>query len=50
VDDTAVQKTKALLNNQEQVQVMVERNYALAQEYFSLEVLERKLGEIIATF
>ncbi len=50
VDDTAVKKTKALLNNPEQVQAMVEKNYAIAQENFSLEVLERKLREIIAIF
>jgi glycosyltransferase involved in cell wall biosynthesis len=50
VDDAAVQKTKALLNNPEQVQAMVEKNYNIARENFSLEVLERKLREIIAIF
>jgi glycosyltransferase involved in cell wall biosynthesis len=50
VDDKAVQKTKDLLNDPEQVRVMVEKNYALGQEHFSLEVLERKLREVITAF
>jgi len=50
VDDLAVKETKELLNNPEQVQTMVEKNYAIAQQNFSLEVLERKLHEIITTF
>ncbi|MCK6625236.1 MAG: glycosyltransferase family 4 protein [Anaerolineae bacterium] len=50
VDDLAVKETKELLNNPEQVQAMVEKNYAIAQQNFSLEVLERKLHEIITTF
>lgn len=50
VDDTAVRRTKDLLNNPEQVKVMAEKNYALAQEHFSFEVLEKKLREIIANF
>jgi glycosyltransferase involved in cell wall biosynthesis len=50
VDDHAIEKTKELLNEPGQVQVMAEKNYAIAQEYFSLGVLERKLREIITTF
>lgn len=50
VDDQAVQKTKELLREPEQVQAMVEKNYAIAQEHFSLEVLERKLRDVIAAF
>lgn len=50
VDDAAIQRTHALLHNPEQVKAMTEKNYALAQEHFSLEVLERKLGEVLATF
>jgi glycosyltransferase involved in cell wall biosynthesis len=50
VDDGAVQRTKELLNDPEQVTLMVENNYALAQEHFSLEVLERKLKEVLANF
>jgi glycosyltransferase involved in cell wall biosynthesis len=50
VDDKAIKKTKDLLSNPEQVKAMAEKNFTLAQEYFSLEVLERKLGDLIATF
>jgi glycosyltransferase involved in cell wall biosynthesis len=50
VDDKAVQKTCQLLANPEQVQKIAEKNYALALEHFSLEVLEKKLKEIINNF
>ena len=50
VDEAAVQRTQALLHDPEQVKVMTEKNYALAQEHFSFEVLERKLGEVLAAF
>jgi glycosyltransferase involved in cell wall biosynthesis len=50
VDDKAVKKTNELLNNPEQIKAMTEKNYALAREHFSLEVLEKKLSEIIANF
>jgi glycosyltransferase involved in cell wall biosynthesis len=50
VDRVAVEKTHDLLNDPEQVKVMAEKNYAIAQENFSLEVLERKLGELLASF
>jgi glycosyltransferase involved in cell wall biosynthesis len=50
VDDKAVEKTKALLNSPEQVLAMAKKNYALAQEHFSLEVLEKKLREILGNF
>ena len=43
-------KSRALLDDPEQVQTMVEKNYAIAQEHFSLEVLESKLKELIADF
>jgi glycosyltransferase involved in cell wall biosynthesis len=50
VDDAAIQKTKELLKNPDQVQAMAQKNYAVAQEHFSLEVLQRKLKEILALF
>jgi hypothetical protein len=50
VDDHAIELTKELLNEPGRAQVMAEKNYAIAQEYFSLEVLERKLREIITSF
>jgi len=50
VDDNAVAKTKELLNDPEQVNKMTEKNYALAQEHFSFEVLEKKLKAVIGNF
>ncbi|MCB0192202.1 MAG: glycosyltransferase family 4 protein [Anaerolineae bacterium] len=50
VDDGAVEKTQALLADPEQVQEMAKKNYALAQEYFSFEVLEKKLRAILSNF
>ncbi len=50
VDDNAIQKTKALLNDPAQIQAMAEKNYVIAQEHFSLEVLAKKLREVIAAF
>ncbi|MBE7556174.1 MAG: glycosyltransferase family 4 protein [Anaerolineales bacterium] len=50
VDEAAVQHTQALLCDPKQVKTLTEKNYTLAQEYFSLEVLERKLGDVLAAF
>ncbi|HMQ54165.1 MAG TPA: glycosyltransferase family 4 protein [Anaerolineae bacterium] len=50
VDQQAVAQTEQLLTNADQVKVMTQKNYQLALEHFSLEVLERKLKEIIAPF
>ena len=47
VDDDAVTRTKALLNDPEQVEGMAKKNYELAQAHFSLEVLEQKLKAVI---
>jgi hypothetical protein len=49
VDEAAVKKTRELLDDPEQVAVMAEKNYAIAQDNFSLEVLEHKLKELLAT-
>lgn len=50
VDDASVQKTLDLIRDPAQVGKMVERNYAIAREHFSLELLERKLGEVLSVF
>ncbi|MCB0167321.1 MAG: glycosyltransferase family 4 protein [Anaerolineae bacterium] len=50
VDEQAIKKTKQLLHDADAVKEMTAKNYALAQEHFSLEVLEKKLGEIIKSF
>jgi mannosylglucosylglycerate synthase len=50
VDEEAVTRTRELLNDPGQVQAMAAKNYAIAQENFSLEVLEHKLKAVIANF
>jgi glycosyltransferase involved in cell wall biosynthesis len=50
VDRNAVNRVEELLRNPKLVEEMAKKNYALAQEYFSLEVLEKKLKEIIGNF
>jgi mannosylglucosylglycerate synthase len=48
VDDHTVQETGQLLQDPQRVQEMTEQNYQIALEQFSFEVLERKLGELLA--
>jgi glycosyltransferase involved in cell wall biosynthesis len=48
VDDCSVHETGKLLQDPERVQEMVEKNYQIALEHFSFEVLQRKLGELLA--
>jgi glycosyltransferase involved in cell wall biosynthesis len=50
VDDSAVDKTKELLGEPDQIKAMAEKNYALAQEHFSFDVLGKKLKEVISNF
>jgi glycosyltransferase involved in cell wall biosynthesis len=50
VSDHSVEEVNRLLKEPEQVRSMVETNYRIAQEHFSLEVLERKLSEVIQSF
>jgi len=50
VDDEAVARTLELLKEPDQVREMAEKNYALAQENFSLEILAKYLKEIINNF
>ena len=50
VDDQAVASTRALLNDEQLVREMAEKNYQLALEYFSLEILENKLKQLLANF
>lgn len=47
VDDKAVQRTKELLHDPEQVRLMAEKNYEIALENFSYEVLEKKLKALL---
>jgi len=48
VDENIAHKTHDLLEQPDQVQAMVEKNYAIALEHFSLEVLEQKLRNILS--
>ena len=50
VDDTAVERTHTLLAEPDQVREMAKKNYAVAQEYFSYEVLEKKLRTVLSNF
>lgn len=50
VDDDAVDRVRELLQDPDQVATMAEKNYAIALEHFSYEVLERKLKEVISAF
>lgn len=50
VDDKAVERTRELLNDPEQVKTMARKNYELGLEHFSFEVLQKKLTEILANF
>jgi glycosyltransferase involved in cell wall biosynthesis len=50
VDEAAVEQTRELLNDPDHVRAMTEKNYAIAQEHFSLEELERRLKDLLASF
>jgi glycosyltransferase involved in cell wall biosynthesis len=50
VDDSAVERTQMLLQDPQEVRRMADRNYAIAQEHFSLEVLQKKLEAVIHNF
>jgi len=50
VDSDSIRLTKELIHEPERVKVMADRNYQIAKEHFSLEVLERKLDDVITNF
>jgi glycosyltransferase involved in cell wall biosynthesis len=50
VSENSVEQTRQVLMNRNGSEEMVDTNFKLAQEYFSLEVLERKLQEVIQNF
>jgi glycosyltransferase involved in cell wall biosynthesis len=50
VDESSVNKTRQLLNDPDQVQQIVEKNYQIALEHFSLDVLEIRLKELLSKF
>lgn len=50
VNHYAVERVRELLNDPGEVKRMVDKNYAIAREHFSLEVLERLLVEVMNKF
>ena len=48
VDDASIEKTRALLEEPDEVKRIVDKNYEIARENFSLETLERKLQAILS--
>jgi len=50
VNDQEVNETIRLLNDPDRIQEMVEKNYQIALEHFSLTVLQRKLIELLRNF
>jgi glycosyltransferase involved in cell wall biosynthesis len=50
VNEKSVQETRRLMKSPEEVRKITEKNYQLAQEHFSLEVLEAKLKDLLSNF
>lgn len=50
VDEESIRQTQDLLSASEEVEKITNRNFELAQEHFSLDVLENKLKELISNF
>jgi len=50
VDDRAVDQTIQGLQHSKGTKEMVERNFAIASKHFSLETLETKLSQVLASF
>jgi glycosyltransferase involved in cell wall biosynthesis len=50
VNQMAVQQVLDLLKNPKQIAEQVEKNYHIAQEHFSLQVLEKSLAQLLAKF
>jgi glycosyltransferase involved in cell wall biosynthesis len=50
VNENSILQTRELLSSPDRVKEITDKNYHLAQEFFSLEVLEKNLKELIALF
>jgi glycosyltransferase involved in cell wall biosynthesis len=48
VDEGSIEKTRQYLKDPGQLEEITKRNYAIAQEHLSFEVLERKLGDLLS--
>jgi hypothetical protein len=50
VDDRAVEQVVQLIQSPKDASAIVDRNFAIASEHFSLETLENKLKQVLASF
>lgn len=50
VDDSSVERTREVLQDHGYISEVTERNYKIAQENFSLEVLHNKLEDLLSNF
>lgn len=50
VNEHSINQTRELLNDPERVHRMTEKNYEIARQNFSFEVLEKKIRELLANF
>lgn len=50
VNESSIQETRNLMNSPEEVREITDKNYQLALEHFSLEVLEAKLKDLLSNF
>ena len=50
ITDDVVKQVNDVLNNPEQTAKMVQKNYDLAQQYFSYDILEQKLRTVLIKF
>jgi glycosyltransferase involved in cell wall biosynthesis len=50
VNEKSIQEIRHLMNSPEEVRKLTEKNYQLAQEHFSLEVLETNLKDLLSNF
>jgi glycosyltransferase involved in cell wall biosynthesis len=50
VDQNSIQDARLILDSQDEVSRITEKNFKIAQEHFSLEVLEKKLKDLLSNF
>jgi glycosyltransferase involved in cell wall biosynthesis len=50
IDDSTIERVRQLLQDQDSFVKAAEMNFEIAREHFSLEVLEKKLSELIRSF
>ncbi|MCJ7537328.1 MAG: glycosyltransferase family 4 protein [Anaerolineales bacterium] len=50
VNENSIQEARSLLGSPDKVREITEKNFQLAKEHFSIEVLENKIKDLIANF